>query len=159
MTIVRAFRLPVLLMLALCTLAGSPSPAAAQGQLTAERTVRYATSGTQPLDVAVGPVRVLNVQFADLGRPRPAPFGLGDRATDLYTVVRASFAAENPRAEDWVVKFTLEFLDRDGKIIDRAEKSSGLEGEAKTVGADHELLTYVVPLVDRVRVRFEAKLD
>jgi len=58
-----------------------------------------------------------------------------------------------------VVTYTLEFLDRQGKLIDRASRSEGFEGEADVLRLDHSILTYVVPMIDKVKVRLEAHLD
>jgi hypothetical protein len=67
--------------------------------------------------------------------------------------------AENPTTDDWVVRFTLEFLDKEGAVIERVSKSEGWEGQAKPYNLEHPILSYVVPLIARVRINFEARLD
>jgi hypothetical protein len=101
----------------------------------------------------------VSVKFVDRGRPGGGMPMIGSRPSELSTTLRASFDVENPKPEGWTVKFILEFLDREGTIIDRGDKSGDFEGEAKIFDMDHVILSYVVPLIDRVRVRMEAKLD
>jgi hypothetical protein len=133
---------------------------ARQESLRAERTVPYKTSEPHRLGVVVGPVKVSSVRFSDLGRAaRPFGIPVPGRASEFSTTLRSAFEAENPKPEDWEVTFTVEYLDRAGKIIDRAQRSGEFEGEAKTFQIDHDLLTYVIQYVDHVRIRIEAKLD
>ena len=42
--------------------------------------------------------------------------------SETSTTIRGHFLAENPTADDWQVTFTLEFLDKSGKIIDRVTR-------------------------------------
>jgi hypothetical protein len=58
-----------------------------------------------------------------------------------------------------VVTYTLDFLDAKGKLIDRASGKEQFEGEADVYRLDHAILEYVLPFVDRVKVRLEAKYD
>ena len=67
--------------------------------------------------------------------------------------------AENPTVDDWVVRFTLEFLDKSGAVIEKVSKSEGWEGRAKPYNLEHPILSYVVPLIAKVRIGFEARLD
>ena len=55
--------------------------------------------------------------------------------------------------------FTIEFLDKNGKVIDRATKKQKWDGEVKLYDFDHQLLEYVVPLIAQVRIKLEGKLD
>ena len=158
MKVIRAGSLAIFMALGIIV-ASATMFGARQESLRAERTVPFRTSEPQTVGATVGPIKVSTVRFSDLGRPPARTFSLAGRASEFSTTLRAAFEAENPKAEDWQVKFTLEYLDKAGKSIDRAEKSGGLEGEAKTVQVDHDLLTYVIPSIDRVRIRMEAKLD
>jgi len=146
-------------------LAGPETRLAAQDtELRAERTVPFnPTSKAIPLNVKVGPVGVQSVQFLDRGRAtggssvgglvRTAP------ASEASSLLNVRFAAENPSTDEWAVTFTLEFLDKSGKVIDRVTKRSTWEGEAKPYEFEHQLLQYVIPLIADVRIRFDAKLD
>ena len=140
---------------------------AQERSLRADRTVEFQTGRAQTLGVTVGPVKIESVQFSDLG----PGYGRGGKPGNLIgrvaganeseasTVLRARFLAENPTTDDWVVRFTLEFLDKDGRVIEKVSKSEGWEGEAKPYNLEHPILTYVVPLIARVRINLEARLD
>ena len=78
---------------------------------------------------------------------------------ELETTLRAAFDVENPKVDEWVVTFTLEFLDKDGKLIDRAVDKEEFEGESKVYKVDHAILEYVVPMIDKVRIKLEARYD
>jgi hypothetical protein len=132
-------------------------------QLHAERTVDFALHKVIDLKAQVGQVRIASVELSDMGRG----FGQGGIAgrmrpgsdSEASTTVRAHFLAENPTSEDWQVSFILEFLDKNGKVIDRATKKQKWDGEAKPYDFDHQLLEYVVPLIAQVRIKLEGKLD
>jgi hypothetical protein len=140
---------------------------AQEPSLRADRTVEFRTGQAHPINATVGPVRVESVTFSDLGRG----YGRGGKPGNLLgrvaggneseasTTLRARFVAENPKAEDWVVRFTLEFLDKDGRVIEKVSKSAGWEGEVKPYNLEHPILSYVVPLIARVRIALEARLD
>lgn len=134
--------------------------AAQEGSLRFERTVSWQTGRLIDVNAVVGPVRIGKVEFSDLGR------GGGSIATkirgggsDTQTVLRATFDGENPKEDEWVVTFTLEFLDAKGKLIDRGTGKEGFEGEAKNARVDHPILEYVVPMISKVRIKLEARLD
>ncbi len=132
-------------------------------QLHAERTVDFQTRKVFDLKAQVGPVRISSVEITDMGRG----FGQGGIASrmrpgsdsEASTTIRAHFLAENPTSEDWQVSFIVEFLDKNGKVIDRATKKQKWDGEAKPYDFDHQILEYVVPLIAQVRIKLEGKLD
>jgi hypothetical protein len=142
---------------------GAADARRAQGSaLTAERVVDWTTGTSIPLTAKVGAVSVQSVEFSDRGRTSVGGIGglvRGGAIPDTSTVLRAHFLAENATADEWQVTFTLEFLDRSGKLIDRASKKSSWEGQAKPTDLDHPILQYVVPSIAQVRIRMEAKLD
>jgi hypothetical protein len=153
--------------LAVLLLASSP-PAWAQGEgsLRFEKTVPWQLGKRIPLGATVGPVRVNSVTFDNLGRGGGGSGAAGivsrlrpGAASDTQDTLRASFDSENPKAEEWVVTYTVELLDKDGKLIDRGTRNESFEGEADTVKLDHPILSYVVPMIDRVRILLEARLD
>jgi hypothetical protein len=151
-------------LFALLVLAATLAPAGAQEarSLRFEKTVKYQTGKLIDLNATVGPVRIAKVELSQpsggsgsiMGRIRG-----GGGSSETESTIRASFDAENPEEDEWVVTFTLDFLDSKGKLIDRAVGKESLEGEAKVVNVDHSILTYVVPMIDRVEVKLEARLD
>lgn len=130
-----------------------------------EKTVDYRLGKLIDLDATVGPVRVANVEFSQpeggsvkdsiVGRIR----GGGGVSSETQATIRAGFDSENPEEDEWVVTYTLDLLDSKGRLIDRIVKSQGLEGEAKVVNADHATLKYVLPFIDKVKIRLEARYD
>ena len=54
---------------------------------------------------------------------------------------------------------TLKALDMGGAVIEKITKRSTWEGEAKAYEFEHPVLSYVLPLIDQVRIAMEAKLD
>ena len=143
------------------TLAGRAAGGAQDSDLRAERVVDYAAGKPIALGVKVGPVTVQSVEFSDRGRSGPSGFSsmMKPPVPENSTVLRAHFLAENATRDEWQVTFTLEFLDRTGKLIDRASKKSSWEGEAKPTDIDHAILQYAVDQIARVRIRMEARLD
>jgi hypothetical protein len=156
-----------ILMMTLLTAVASFGIAAQEKSLRAERTVDFETGRAHSLNVTVGPVRVESVEFSDLGRGYGrggAPGNLigrvaGANESEASTTLRARFMAENPTVDDWVVRFTLEFIDKNGVVIEKVSKSEGWEGRARPYNLEHSILSYVVPLIARVRISFEARLD
>jgi hypothetical protein len=134
---------------------------AQEGSLRFEKTVSWTTGKLMDLNATVGPVRIGKVEFSNEGRGGGsiASRFRGVGASETETTLRATFDGENPKEDEWVVTFTLEFLDRSGKLIDRATGKEGFEGEAKTVRVDHAILEYVVPMIDKVRIKMEARFD
>lgn len=151
----------VLTLMAVCLLSLNPL-AQETHQLHAERTVDFTLRKVNDLKAQVGQVRIASVELTDMGRG----FGQGGIAgrmrgadSEASTTIRAHFLAENPTSEDWQVTFVVEFLDKNGKVIDRASKKQKWDGEAKPYDFDHQILEYVVPLIAQVRIKLEGKLD
>jgi len=150
------FALLVLAALAPAAPAGAEEPRS----LRFEKTVPYQTDRLIDLNATVGPMRVAKVEFSQGGGGSIVDrIRSGGGSPDTQTNLRATFDAENPQEDEWVVTFTLDFLDREGKLIDRATGHEGLEGETKVVKVDHSILTYVLPMIDKVLIRMEARLD
>lgn len=153
-------------LFALFVLAAALVPAAPAGaeeprSLRFEKTVSYKTDKLIDLNATVGPVRIAKVELSQVS----GGGGIVDRLrsgggpSETQTLLRATFDGENPEEDEWVVTFTLDFLDSKGKLIDRATGKEGLEGEAKVIKVDHAILTYVLPMIDKVEIRMEARLD
>jgi len=137
---------------------------AEEGSLRFEKTVAFQRDHLVDLGAHVGPVRVAQVTFAtgggsggSIGDTIRARVHGGD--TDTLTTVTASFDSENPKDQEWVVTYTVELLDANGKLIDRFSKKESFEGEAAVVKVERSILTYVVPLIARVHIKLEAALD
>ena len=152
-------------LLAIAFMAVASISSAQERSLRFEKTVDYQLGKLIELNATVGPVRISKVELSQpeggsvkdsiVGRIR----GGGGGSTETHATVRASFDSENPEEDEWVVTYTLDLLDSKGKLIDRIVKSQGLEGEAKVVDVDHSTLKYILPFIDKVKIRLEARYD
>ena len=136
--------------------------AAQESSLRAERTVDYKTTKAFDLNAKVGPVRIQSAEFSNLGKNHRGGIGgrmRGGTDSEVSTTLRTHFLAENPSGDEWEVTFTIEYLDKAGKVIERQTKKSSWEGEAKPYDLDHEILEYVVPMIAQVRIKMEGRLD
>jgi hypothetical protein len=147
-------------VMAVCLAALAAAGAAAQesGSLRFEKTVDWQLDKRIALDATVGPVKVKSVEFGK-GGGGGGVVGRLRGPSETEVGLRASFDTENPSPEEWVVTYTIDFLDSKGKLIDRASGRKGFEGEAGTYRLEHAILEYVLPFIDRVKVRLEARLD
>jgi len=143
------------------TIGASIAALAQESSLRAERVLTFTTGKSFPLSAKIGPVNIQSVEFSDRGRAGGGFGGAlrGAVASEMSTTIRGHFLAENPTADDWQVTFTLEFLDRSGKIIDRVSRKENWDREAKPFDLDHPILQYVVPLISQVRIKLEGKSD
>ena len=128
--------------------------------LRAERVVSFVIGKSIALNAKVGPVNVQSVEFSDRGRVTSSGLpGLRSTPPETSTVLRGHFVVENPSADEWEVAFTVEFRDKDGKVIDRTVKKAKWEGQARPLDIDHPILGYVIPSIAEVRITLEARLD
>ena len=143
-------------------LAGVTAAAAQEGDLRFEKTVSWQTGKLIEINALVGPVKIGKVELTNEGKGGgsiSSRFRTGGGPSDTETLLRASFDGQNPKEDEWVVEFTLEFLDSKGRVIDRGKGQDSWEGEAKTAKVEHAILEYVVPMIDKVRIKLEARLD
>jgi hypothetical protein len=144
---------------ALSLLAMLATPLAAQENRT-DQSVPLEFGKTHALTTLAGPVKVKTLTMTNLGRGY-AKTVLGVRTTasssDLTTTLRLVLDVENPVKEDWDVTFTVEFMDKAGKVIDRTSKRENYDDETAKMTIEHPLLEYVVPLVSDVRVTVQGR--
>lgn len=148
----------VLVILAFSLLA-APASAQEEAGLRFEKVVPWTTGKLIELNATVGPIKVAKVELTNQGKGSGLVSRIKPGASELQTTLRAAFDVENPKVDEWVVTFTLELLDKDGKLIDRAVDKEEFEGESKVYKVDHAILEYVVPLIDKVRIKLEARYD
>jgi len=130
-------------------------PLAAQGDKS-DQTVPFAFDKPNALATVAGPVKIKSVTMTNLGKGY-AKTVLGVRASvpspsELTTTVRLVFDVDNPVKEDWDVTFTVEFMDKAGKVVDRTTKKENYENETAKMTVEQPLLEYVLPLISDVRV-------
>lgn len=125
-----------------------------------EKNVPFQIDKTETLTAMVGPVKIASLRVTNLGRGYGrGGFGLrtANPPSELSTTLRFVFEVDNPADEEWDVTFTVELLDKSGKIIDRATKTENYEEEAKALNIDHSVIEYVLPLVGEVRVILQGR--
>lgn len=152
------------LILSIALLAVASISSAQERSLRFEKTVDYKLGKLIELNATVGPVRISKVELSqpEGGSVKESIVGRirgGSGSSETQATIRAGFDCENPEEDEWVVTYTLDLLDSRGKLIDRIVQSEGLEGEAKVVNVDHSILKYVLPFVDKVKIRLEARYD
>jgi hypothetical protein len=150
----------LLLLTALCTSVALGAGTPGRDKVQAEKVLGFKTSKTFDLDMTVGEVKIASVELSDVGRGHSG--GLASRLrggsdSELTTTLRAHFMAENKTHENWEITFMIEFLDKAGKVIDRDTKKSKWDHEAHAFDFDHQILEYVVPMIDKVRIKFEGE--
>lgn len=135
-------------------------PAVVPAQINrAEKAIPYRLDQSNKLDVKVGPVMIDNVKLTNMGRG----FGRGGfgprgmQPSEGSTTLRLAFDVNNP-GEHWEVTFTVEFLDRSGKVIDRVTKKGDWEEEAEIWNINHPILEYVLPMVADVKISISGRL-
>lgn len=147
------------LFVALAVLGSLAAPSATQVNRS-ERTIPFHLDQAARLEAKVGPVAIDNVTITNLGRG----FGRGGfgpkgmQPSEGSTTLRLAFDVNNP-GEDWEVTFTVEFLDKAGKVIDRLTRKHGWKEEAEIYKIDHPILEYVVPLISDVKISLSGRLD
>jgi hypothetical protein len=136
-------------------------PALASAQTNrVEKTIPYRLDQSQKLDVKIGPVIVDGVKLTNMGRG----FGRGGfgpkgmQPSEGSTTLRLAFDVNNP-GEDWELTFTVEFLDKAGKVIDRVTKKENWEEQAEIWNFDHPILEYVLPMVADVKLSISGRVD
>jgi len=127
-----------------------------------QRTVDFAAPKTVSLNAALGPVKVSTIEFTDLGRGYSAG-GFASRmrassASEVSTALRAALTVDNPTRDEWELTLTLEFLDKDGKIVDKLTKKNDYDNETATWNIEHPLLEYVMPLIAEVRITIQGRI-
>jgi hypothetical protein len=134
-------------------------PLAAQGDRS-EQKVAFEVDKTQMLNGVAGPVKVATLKITDLGRGYSRG-GLSLRSvsppSELSTTLRFALDVSNPTKEEWQVTFTIELLDKSGKVIDRTTKKENYDNESKLLQIEHPLLEYVMPMVTDVKVTLQGR--
>ena len=80
-----------------------------------------------------------------------------NQASELSTTLRFAFEVNNPTREEWQVEFTIELMDKSGKVIDRLTKKEDYDNEQKVLNVEHPLLEYVMPMVSDVRITLQGR--
>ena len=139
------------------------APVTDAGSLRFTSKVGFELDETIEIAKSVGPVLVESVEFSKggtgsgFGQTMLGKFKGDDN--DAHAHILVSFECNNPTRDEWEIKFTVEFLDRDGEVIDRARLKKELDNEARILSINHQTLSYVIPLIKKVVIRVEGRED
>jgi hypothetical protein len=151
------------LLIALAVVVAGAAVAAQPAPLQAEKTVKYKVGEALPLQVSVGSVKISAVKIT-VGTPGGVGSALKAKMARMdpltQTTLEFAFDAESPKGwGKWKVRYAVELLNARGELIDRFDDDDSYEAEAKTSKFDHVTLKAILPLIDSVRVKFQAAAD
>lgn len=129
------------------------------GRLRFNKTFRFATGEPIEVNAQVGPVRISSIEFQEVGLSTKRKLFKKKQDESIQTGILAAIQGENPTKDEWDVSFTIDFLDKNGKLIDRMRDTEEWEGEAKVHEFQHTTLAYVLPLIAKVEITLEAAID
>jgi hypothetical protein len=113
------------------------------------------------MDVELGPIRVVDLQVQRDER-RLLDSVLPPRGgQSRFSWLEYTFYAENPSDNSWTVDAEVLLYDKNGAIIDEFDLDARVWRKRRDrVGTDFDIrrlaMNYVLPLIDRIEVRFTA---
>jgi hypothetical protein len=131
-------------------------PAAPATEL--ETTVEFKLDGPVSLEGRVGDVEVRSIEFVRApvkSNVIKGAFSSGNE--DLKSEITVRLSSATSAATKWKLDMTVEFMDGEGKVIDRASNSGSLKNEAKIFDFKLTTLAWVVPHIARVKLSVNAK--
>lgn len=131
-------------------------PAAPATEL--ETTVEFKLDGPVSLEGRVGDVEVRSIEFVRApvkSNVIKGAFSSGNE--DLKSEIAVRLSSATSAATKWKLDMTVEFMDGEGKVIDRASNSGSLKNEAKIFDFKLTTLAWVVPHIARVKLSVNAK--
>jgi hypothetical protein len=129
------------------------SPAAAQ-DLKFETTVDFAFVKRQALEGTAGEVEIRGVEF--VSSSGSGGFMKKTFSSDLQAGIGTRIECSTTAETKWKLKMTVEFLDAEGNVIDRARNDASLKKEAKIVEFGHATLKWAVQHIEQARIIIEA---
>lgn len=149
-----AHRLSVFVSLVVLMVCGAATGAAQDLKFSTE--VDFAFVQRTSLEGKAGEVEIRGVEFVSGsgGGFMKKTFSSDDPdlQAGIVTRLECSTAAETK----WKINITVEFLDGDGNVIDRARNSASLKKEAKIIETGHTTLKWAVQHIKKARVIVEA---
>jgi hypothetical protein len=129
------------------------------GRLRFNKTFSFVTDDPIEVNAQVGPVTISSIEFKEVGLSTKRRLFKKKQDESIQTGILAAIQGENPTKDEWDVTFTIDLLDKNGKLIDRMRDTEEFEGEAKVHEFQHTTLAYVMSLIDKVEITIEAALD
>jgi len=129
-------------------------PAGPAGPLF-ETTVSFELVKKTTLEGKAGEIEIRGVEFGSKGA-KGGVFGSSD--ADLKATISAQFDCSTTAEKKQKVSFTIQFLDGNGDLIDRASNNGSLKEESKLIDVNLTTLRYVVPLIKQVKITAKSKV-
>ena len=123
-----------------------------------ETTVDFSPLNGVSLDGSAGEIDVKRVEFEVAGAKGggiKGAFSSGD--ADMNAIITTRLGCATKATTKWKIDILVEFLDADGKVIDRVGNSVSLKNNEKTFDFKHTTLRWAVDHIDKVRITVQAK--
>ena len=121
-------------------------------------TVDFSPLNGVSLDGSAGEIDVRNVEFEVAGAKGGGLKGAFSSAdADMNAIITTRFRCATKSATKWKIDFLVEFLDADGKVIDRVGNRESLKNNEKTFDFKHTTLRWAVDHIAKARITVQAK--
>jgi len=123
-----------------------------------ETTVDFSPLNGVSLDGSAGEIDVRRIEFEVAGAKGggiKGAFSSGD--ADMNAIITTRLGCATKATTKWKIDILVEFLDADGKVIDRVGNSVSLKNNEKTFDFKHTTLRWAVDHIDKVRITVQAK--
>lgn len=123
-----------------------------------ETTIDFALQQQTELNGELGQVQIRGIEFVESSVKTGAIKGaLSSDNNDLASVITTRINCATTSSDKWKLTITVEFLDGDGEVIDRADTGISLKNEAKIFDFKHTTLKWVVPRIKQARITVAIK--
>ena len=123
-----------------------------------ETTVDFSPLNGVSLDGSAGEIDVKRVEFEVAGAKGgglKGAFSSGD--ADMNAIITTRLGCATKATTKWKIDILVEFLDADGKVIDRVGNSVSLKNNEKTFDFKHTTLRWAVDHIAKARITVQAK--
>ena len=110
------------------------------------------------LDGKAGEIEVKGVEFEVANAKGGGIKGaFSSEDADMLVVISTNFTCSTSAETKQKFDMKVEFLDKDGQVIDRAMSSDSLKKNSKTFSLKHTTLKWALDYIDKARITVEAK--
>ena len=121
-------------------------------------TVDFSPLNGVDLDGSAGEIDVRRVEFEIAGAKGGGIKGAFSSAdADMNAIITTRIRCATKSATKWKIDILVEFLDADGKVIDRVGNSVSLKNNEKTFDFKHTTLRWAVDHIAKARISVQAK--
>jgi len=123
-----------------------------------ETTVDFSPLNGVSLDGRAGEIDVRRIEFEVAGSKGggiKGAFSSGD--ADMNAIITTRLGCATKATTKWKIDILVEFLDADGKVIDRVGNSVSLKNNEKTFDFKHTTLRWAVDHIAKARITVQAK--